>query len=75
MISSVTTNLAFIITTDIEGVTAGVASFVVQEEFDRYTGYWWRPAPKGGYGNACPRSGSAMHLDTTDEVTTNRYWA
>lgn len=25
-------------------VTAGVPSFVVQEEFDRYTGYWWQPA-------------------------------
>ena len=26
-----------------EAVSAGVPSFVVQEEFDRYTGYWWRP--------------------------------
>lgn len=24
--------------------SAGVPSFVVQEEFDRYTGYWWQPA-------------------------------
>lgn len=24
-------------------MTAGVPSFVVQEEFDRYTGYWWEP--------------------------------
>ncbi|XP_064645496.1 dipeptidyl peptidase 9-like [Lineus longissimus] len=24
--------------------SAGVPSFVVQEEFDRYTGYWWRPS-------------------------------
>ncbi|XP_051930036.1 dipeptidyl peptidase 9-like [Hippocampus zosterae] len=24
--------------------TAGVASFVIQEEFDRFTGYWWCPA-------------------------------
>ena len=23
-------------------VSAGVPSFVVQEEFDRYTGYWWQ---------------------------------
>lgn len=23
--------------------SAGVASFVVQEEFDRCTGYWWQP--------------------------------
>ena len=26
-----------------EAVSAGVPSFVVQEEFDRYTGYWWKP--------------------------------
>lgn len=51
----------------LEGVTAGVVSFVVQEEFDRYTGYWWRPQPRGSYGGNCTRSGSAMHLDTTDE--------
>ncbi|KAL7980195.1 hypothetical protein Chor_001463 [Crotalus horridus] len=24
--------------------SAGVATFVLQEEFDRYTGYWWCPA-------------------------------
>ena len=24
-------------------LSAGVPSFVVQEEFDRYTGYWWQP--------------------------------
>lgn len=32
--------------------SAGVASFVLQEEFDRYTGYWWCPrneqTPSGG---------------------------
>ena len=26
-----------------EPVSAGVASFIVQEEFERYTGYWWQP--------------------------------
>lgn len=26
-----------------ETLSAGVASFVAQEEFDRYTGYWWQP--------------------------------
>lgn len=26
-----------------EAISAGVPSFVVQEEFDRYTGYWWQP--------------------------------
>lgn len=24
-------------------ISAGAPSFVVQEEFDRYTGYWWQP--------------------------------
>ena len=28
-----------------EPLSAGVPSFVVQEEFDRYTGYWWCPTP------------------------------
>jgi hypothetical protein len=28
-------------------VTSGVPSYVVQEEFDRYTGYWWQPPPSG----------------------------
>lgn len=27
-------------------MSAGVPCFVVQEEFDRYTGYWWEPKPK-----------------------------
>ena len=25
-------------------ISSGVPSFVVQEEFDRYTGYWWETA-------------------------------
>ena len=32
-------------------ISAGVPSFVVQEEFDRYTGYWWKPKTKGDNGN------------------------
>ncbi|XP_038668923.1 dipeptidyl peptidase 8-like isoform X3 [Scyliorhinus canicula] len=27
--------------------SAGISSFVLQEEFDRYTGYWWCPAAEG----------------------------
>ena len=26
-----------------DAVSAGVPSFVMQEEFDRFTGYWWEP--------------------------------
>ena len=34
--------------------SAGVPSFVVQEEFDRYTGYWWQPGKhKNETGNYC----------------------
>ncbi|XP_070618400.1 dipeptidyl peptidase 8 isoform X2 [Erythrolamprus reginae] len=29
---------------------AGVATFVLQEEFDRYTGYWWCPAAEPTVG-------------------------
>uniref|UniRef100_A0A8C2Q9J6 dipeptidyl-peptidase IV n=1 Tax=Cyprinus carpio TaxID=7962 RepID=A0A8C2Q9J6_CYPCA len=28
--------------------SAGVATFVIQEEFDRFTGYWWSPAAPEG---------------------------
>lgn len=28
--------------------SAGVATFVIQEEFDRFTGYWWSPSAEEG---------------------------
>lgn len=28
--------------------SAGVATFVIQEEFDRFTGYWWGPSAVEG---------------------------
>ena len=28
-------------------MNAGQPSFIIQEEFDRYTGYWWQPQTKG----------------------------
>ncbi|XP_026528899.1 dipeptidyl peptidase 8 isoform X1 [Notechis scutatus] len=30
--------------------SAGIATFVLQEEFDRYTGYWWCPAAEPTVG-------------------------
>ncbi|KAF6777339.1 hypothetical protein AHF37_03005 [Paragonimus kellicotti] len=27
-----------------EGISAGMPSYVVQEEFDRYVGFWWQPS-------------------------------
>ena len=26
-----------------DSLSAGVASYIIQEEFDRYSGYWWQP--------------------------------
>lgn len=26
-------------------ISAGVPSYVTQEEFNRYTGFWWQPLP------------------------------
>ncbi|XP_041356250.1 dipeptidyl peptidase 9-like [Gigantopelta aegis] len=34
-------------------VTAGVASFIVQEEFDRYTAYWWMPSVTQSTAGVC----------------------
>ncbi len=28
-------------------ISAGVAPFIMQEEFDRFTGYWWQPTVSG----------------------------
>ncbi|KAL0478630.1 DPP9, partial [Acrasis kona] len=32
------------ITTSPDNCTSGVAEFIMQEEFDRFTGYWWDPS-------------------------------
>uniref|UniRef100_A0A8C5BCP1 dipeptidyl-peptidase IV n=1 Tax=Gadus morhua TaxID=8049 RepID=A0A8C5BCP1_GADMO len=37
--------------------SAGVATFVIQEEFDRFTGYWWSPSATEG-----PDGGKTMYL-------------
>jgi len=34
--------------TDRSHCSAGVAEFIMQEEFDRYTGYWWAPVTSAG---------------------------
>lgn len=33
--------------------SAGVATFVTQEEFDRFTGYWWSPVAHEGDCHIC----------------------
>ncbi|KAM6948816.1 dipeptidyl peptidase 9 isoform 2-T2 [Aplochiton taeniatus] len=37
--------------------SAGVATFVIQEEFDRFTGYWWSPSAVED-----PDGGKTLHL-------------
>uniref|UniRef100_A0A671UHZ8 dipeptidyl-peptidase IV n=1 Tax=Sparus aurata TaxID=8175 RepID=A0A671UHZ8_SPAAU len=37
--------------------SAGVATFVIQEEFDRFTGYWWSPS-----GVEDPNGGKTLYL-------------
>ena len=32
-------------------LTAGLPSYVTQEEFNRYTGFWWRPVTEGRNNN------------------------
>ncbi|XP_062605646.1 dipeptidyl peptidase 9-like [Saccostrea cucullata] len=45
-----------------EPLSAGVPSFVVQEEFDRYTSYWWSPAPLQGHDPDNDQSDSSYCL-------------
>jgi len=33
--------------------SSGVAEFVMQEEFDRYTGYWWQPSADSSNPSLC----------------------
>ena len=42
--------------------SAGVATFVIQEEFDRFTGYWWCPT-------ASTEGQSVFCLSNSDAVT------
>ena len=46
------------------GVKAGEAEYIIQEEFDRYTGYWWRKAPQGLQG----KGGRVQHQILFEEV-------
>ena len=48
--------------------SAGVATFVIQEEFDRFTGYWWSPAAPEGEGEG--GRGEVLHRLTIGIVNT-----
>lgn len=46
--------------------SAGIATFVTQEEFDRFTGYWWSPAAREGEYNVV-----ASDFDKTNTMNDN----
>ena len=31
-------------------ISSGLPSYIIQEEFDRYTGYWWQPIDTASLG-------------------------
>lgn len=33
-----------------DAISAGLPSYIIQEEFDRYTGYWWQPIDTASLG-------------------------
>ncbi|THD19299.1 Dipeptidyl-peptidase 9 (S09 family) [Fasciola hepatica] len=66
------------------GLSAGMPSYVVQEEFDRYIGYWWRPSPveeAPGYTKQYhilyelvdERKVQVVHLLDGTQIETHRY--
>lgn len=49
------------------GVKAGEAEYIIQEEFDRYTGYWWRKDPQGPSGSGGGRWQHQLLYEEVDE--------
>jgi dipeptidyl-peptidase 9 len=45
-------------------VKSGSASYVVQEEFNRYVGYWWQPATSTSVPNSC----ASLNTETTVRI-------
>ena len=42
-VKNLKTNVELKLTSSEVDMTNGVPSFIIQEEFDRFTGYWWQP--------------------------------
>lgn len=36
--------------TGVQTISSGLPSFIIQEEFDRYTGFWWQPVDSSTIG-------------------------
>ncbi|KAI8918855.1 peptidase S9B, partial [Entophlyctis helioformis] len=47
-------------------VSNGVAEYVMQEEFRRYTGYWWRPSPPNADGHRGNGSERILYMETDE---------
>lgn len=47
--------------------SAGVATFVIQEEFDRFTGYWWCPTASAE-GQCSPHQIQTLELLPTPDA-------
>lgn len=45
-IQNLTTRREYQLTHSTEPIKSGVPSYAVQEEFNRYVGYWWQPVSK-----------------------------
>lgn len=52
-----------------EPLSAGTPSFVVQEEFDRYTGYWWCPVTTGRHAETTGGATYCILYEEVDEGT------
>ena len=42
-LKNIKTNVGYKLTCTSDSVKSGTPSYAVQEEFNRYTGYWWQP--------------------------------
>ncbi|ESO90963.1 hypothetical protein LOTGIDRAFT_217498 [Lottia gigantea] len=49
-------------------LSAGVPSFVIQEEFDRHTGYWWKPSYTPSTSGKPPESSVKTYQVLYEEV-------
>jgi len=59
---------------DRETLSYGVAEYVVQEELDRYTGYWWSPSGDSIlYEVVDEKDVECIHLSRYNSLETHRY--
>jgi len=54
-------------------ISAGVPSYVMQEEFNRYQGFWWQPLSNDGIYRICYEEVDESDVKTFSFPTTNCY--